>query len=345
MSKGWISRLLGPGAEELSLSAARESVSQLRVPTLDERVGLYSRAVGQTYSVARNRILDAMAADIAIKAAINLPEELERPGVPQGAKPDETAWAGESLEYQYRYAPDAMSTPASEPFELSERFEYSADFLTDRSVAAFATETAEPKIEPSRSPRRIEPGKRPALKLAMLAASLCAVAVIGASVTFLALREFGVVPKSDKFDVAIQSLQKPSSASPQAEALNELNRPQAMASVNAPAVVPMATSPIAAAMAPVLPPTPKEIADLVKRGRELFAAGKIRDARLLLKRAADASDASAAFALGTTYDPAELKKLGIGNSDSDITMARAWYQKAKDLGLTEAGGILQNSDR
>ena len=73
------------------------------------------------------------------------------------------------------------------------------------------------------------------------------------------------------------------------------------------------------------------IADLVKRGRELIAAGKIRDARLLLKRAADAGDASAAFALGTTYDPAELKKLGAPDTDPDIAEARAWYQKAKDL--------------
>ena len=92
-------------------------------------------------------------------------------------------------------------------------------------------------------------------------------------------------------------------------------------------------------------PKPEEIADLVKRGRELFAAGKIRDARILLKRAAEAGDASAALALATTYDPAELEKLEARDADPDITEARAWYQKAKGLGSTSAGGIPQNTAR
>ena len=110
--------------------------------------------------------------------------------------------------------------------------------------------------------------------------------------------------------------------------------------------------------------TPEEIVDLIKRGRELIAAGKIRDARVLLTKAANAGDANAALALAMTYDPVELGKLGQRDSDPDIAMARAWYQKATDLGSTpaatgpvplprarpadapaEAGGIPQNSDR
>ena len=91
--------------------------------------------------------------------------------------------------------------------------------------------------------------------------------------------------------------------------------------------------------------TPEEIADLVKRGRELIAAGKIHDARLLLKSAADAGDATAAFTLATTYDPIELKTLGVRDADPDTAMARAWYQKAKDFRSTAAGGIPQNSGR
>jgi ClpP class serine protease len=64
--------------------------------------------------------------------------------------------------------------------------------------------------------------------------------------------------------------------------------------------------------------TREEIADLVKRGRELILAGKIRDARLLLKTAADAGDARAVFALGTTYDPAELEKLAVRDVGPDV---------------------------
>jgi hypothetical protein len=82
--------------------------------------------------------------------------------------------------------------------------------------------------------------------------------------------------------------------------------------------------------------TPEEIANLVKLGRELIAIGKIRDARLALERAADAGDASAAFALATTYDPTVLEKLQVHDADPDTAMARAWYQKAKDLETTPA---------
>jgi hypothetical protein len=73
MTKGWISRLLE--AEELPPVSAREFVgSQLRVPTLDERVSLYLRAVhgrsdfgNDASSEARSLLLDAMAAAIAGK--------------------------------------------------------------------------------------------------------------------------------------------------------------------------------------------------------------------------------------------------------------------------------------
>jgi hypothetical protein len=91
--------------------------------------------------------------------------------------------------------------------------------------------------------------------------------------------------------------------------------------------------------------TPEEIADLLKRGRELIAAGKIGEARLLLKSAADSGDATAAFTLATTYDPVELEKLQARDADPDSAMARAWYEKAKDLGSTPNGGFPKNSDR
>jgi len=87
---------------------------------------------------------------------------------------------------------------------------------------------------------------------------------------------------------------------------------------------------------------PEEIAGLLKSGQQLIAAGKIPASRLVLKRAAEAGDASAALALGGTYDPIELEKLGEHDSPPDIAMARTWYQKAKDLGSTEALGRLES---
>ena len=323
-----INRLLSSEAEEQMSGAARESVSQLRLPTLDERVSLYLAAVygkrdfgNEAYSDARNRILDAMAADIASKAGIDLADEVEHPRLRQDANPNETGLRPDLLDYQHRNASANAGPLPSEPLVLRALFEHSADFLAHLPAAAARTTMAafaDALENEPRSPRKIEPGKRPSLKLAMLAASLCAVAVIGGSVTFLVLREFGVVPKSDKFAVADQSSQTQA-------ALTGLDSPSVTKltpTVNVPSVMNQLT--------------PEEIADLLKRGRELIAAGKIGEARLLLKSAAVSGDATAAFTLATTYDPVELEKLGARDADPDISEARAWYQKAKDLGSTAA---------
>ena len=122
-----------------------------------------------------------------------------------------------------------------------------------------------------------------------------------------------------------------------------------------------------------------EIAALVARGRQLIVAGDIPNARLVLQQAAEAGNATAALELGATYDPIELEKwdarilatrtpvastvpsVGVprvpfwdpyGNIESkalydskalsDIAMAQTWYQKAKDLGSTEAPVRLEN---
>ena len=126
-----------------------------------------------------------------------------------------------------------------------------------------------------------------------------------------------------------------------------------------------------------------QIAGLLKRGGELIAAGDISLARLVLKQAAEAGNASAAFELGVTYDPFVVKELtdpaplerdakligGAPRSDEavasrwwespgwlafsgvdvsvsdlsttpDIGTAESWYQRAKDLGSSEAQGRL-----
>lgn len=80
----------------------------------------------------------------------------------------------------------------------------------------------------------------------------------------------------------------------------------------------------------------EEIATLVKRGQDFIANGDLASARLVLRRAAEGGDAQAALLLGSTYDPATFERLKVLGSDPDPVQARAWYQRAADLGSAEA---------
>jgi TPR repeat protein len=42
------------------------------------------------------------------------------------------------------------------------------------------------------------------------------------------------------------------------------------------------------------------------------------------------------MALGATYDPTVLAKLGVAGLGADVEKARTWYQRAESLGSTEA---------
>jgi hypothetical protein len=102
----------------------------------------------------------------------------------------------------------------------------------------------------------------------------------------------------------------------------------------------------------------EEMAALVAGARQLMFAGDIPNARLALRPLAEiAGNAAAALELGATYDPFELAKLSFVTSrfgvepsfepestehaTPDISIAQKWYQKAKDLGSTEAAGRLE----
>ena len=85
----------------------------------------------------------------------------------------------------------------------------------------------------------------------------------------------------------------------------------------------------------------EEIAYLLKRGEELVAVGELGPARLVLRRAAEAGDPNAAFALATTYDPTLLEALRVIGVAPDTAMARAWYEKAKEFGSTDASRRLE----
>jgi hypothetical protein len=80
----------------------------------------------------------------------------------------------------------------------------------------------------------------------------------------------------------------------------------------------------------------EEIAGLYGRSQALIEQGDIASARLMLTRAAEAGDARSALALGTTYDPDVLRKLGVLGVAADPKQAHAWYSKAVELGSPEA---------
>jgi hypothetical protein len=79
-----------------------------------------------------------------------------------------------------------------------------------------------------------------------------------------------------------------------------------------------------------------ELAALLKRAKGLLAIGDITAARLLLERAADAQEAEAALMLAGTYDPQVLGVQDQRSITPDPAMARAWYQKAAQLGSVDA---------
>ena len=85
----------------------------------------------------------------------------------------------------------------------------------------------------------------------------------------------------------------------------------------------------------------EETAYLLKRGEELVAAGQLGPARLVLRRAAEAGDSDAAFALAITYDPILLRARVVFGVAPDNAMARAWYEKAKELGSMDASRRLE----
>lgn len=79
-----------------------------------------------------------------------------------------------------------------------------------------------------------------------------------------------------------------------------------------------------------------ELATLLKRARGLIEIGDIAPARLLLERAGDAQEASAALLLAQTYDPAVLGTPDSRSITPDPAKAREWYEKAARFGSQDA---------
>jgi hypothetical protein len=100
--------------------------------------------------------------------------------------------------------------------------------------------------------------------------------------------------------------------------------------------------PLAGSSASKLSPAERERAlRHLKKGHEELADGGIAQARLLYERAAEAGLPEGAMALAATYDADELGRLGVQGLRADPAAAKRWYEKAEQLGATEAAQRLR----
>jgi TPR repeat protein len=120
-------------------------------------------------------------------------------------------------------------------------------------------------------------------------------------------------------------------------ALRTAHQNQAPAEIQQPAAVAaVAAAPVAAAAPSARRMDADELAALMARAKAFLASGDISPARLLLERAAEAQEASAAMMLAQTYDPTVLGTQDIRNITPDPALARSWYQRAAQLGSPDA---------
>ena len=149
-----------------------------------------------------------------------------------------------------------------------------------------------------------------------------AVAAVSASVPAVVTNPAPAVPPSrDEIALALKTAHQ--------------NQPPAEIQQPAIAAAPVAAAPVVAAP-PVRRLDADELATLMTRAKTLLAAGDIPPARLLLERAAEAQEASAALMLAQTYDPTVLGAQDIRNITPDPALARNWYQRAAQLGSADA---------
>jgi hypothetical protein len=69
--------------------------------------------------------------------------------------------------------------------------------------------------------------------------------------------------------------------------------------------------------------------------------GNLVEARRSLEEAAKLGSGVAALTLGAMYDPTRVAEFGNLGVKADPTLARAWYERAKSLGVVEANERLQ----
>jgi hypothetical protein len=295
-------------ADDSTAPEVREQHGQMPLPTLDERVNFYLRAVhgdrrftNQQYAEARDLMLNAMADDIVARS--NGRSAGDASLLPMGVKPEALSEFGDASFLEARDQPRAA-----------------ADFPETAPVVAQGPDHSSPDHS---SPDDVSERRLPPLFLAGLfprrTAAVCAATVVAAVTGY--------------WVAGITARLAPNTGSPIAVQVTPPD--PAPGSPSTPRMVAEAERELASALN-TAQLDPDEITALVKRGQELAHEGRFRLARLVLERAAEVKSASAALALARTYDPLMDRSAVHPDAPPDMAMARAWYEKAKDFGSTEA---------
>jgi hypothetical protein len=366
--KGPSIRVFTPVTEEGPSADAQQHENRLRAPKPEERASLYLQAVyGQhdftndEISKARNVILDAMAANIVDRSESRLSNE---PAVPATRPQSESPYgimsvrAARASHSPYR-DPAPRDTPQLALSEEALEHHNSYEFASLRVEASASADVA---IRPRYDSRRDALNVRPSGASQTRKLTNRRIAIFGAAAVAIAAELILIVTYPNPW-VHENSNSVATLSSPLPESLAK--EADSGASTREIAVAPSARSdqePFSSVGARV-----NDEKGLIQLGQQLMAAGDVAGARSVLTRAfnagnvpttlgfgvadhprdpaADALRASNALALGATYDPIILEKLGARDVSPDVAEARAWYQKARDLGSAEASARLKNLAR
>ena len=333
MARTRILGALGVDADDSATIDTQEPIERLPLPTLDERASVYLRAVhgdrdftSAEHVNARDLILEAMAAGIAARGVttrdVTARDVTARDVTARDITTrDITAIDVTTSDVAARSdstAPNAVLQdlePIMVPGLVGDQDIDRSDDEPQDTASAFARQSS----AASQHPRMSLLGEG---RISYGIAAVCSAAIFAAALGYWA----GTVSQTarstpDNSRLAVQA--PPADPSGQMAAGSDAR------------VVAEAQRELASVLN-VARPGPDEVAALLKQGRELVALGRFRFARMLLEQAAEAKNASAAFAIGQTYDPLIERSAARPDAPPDIAMARAWYEKAKDLGSAEA---------
>lgn len=87
------------------------------------------------------------------------------------------------------------------------------------------------------------------------------------------------------------------------------------------------------------PATAAESLALMTRGDEMMRIGDPASARLFYERAAGRGLARGFTAVGRSYDPVVLERLGIRGGGANAERALSWYRRGQEAGDAEAGAV------
>jgi hypothetical protein len=359
---------------EGTAEAARDPSTALPLPTLDERAALFLRALhgkrnftNEEHANARERILDAMAADILSGPERDLSTEIGvAPGPFVGPKALGTQNIHISLSSKIRFSTNAAAPSKFVLHELEALELLAACHSSGSRGLEFVLPPAYiPPPEKTVAAPRNTPHGRLAEHLVRYAEFVGIAAIVAAVAVFIGHSSwFTAVDPSQRLSQVRESPIEPEDVMrPASPALVRSDPPGTLVRSDPPGTKRATPYFDARNLVSARPmpsqPTLEEWAERLKFARELFAAGKIPAARYVLQPAAEAGSAAAALELGTTYDPNYLAQPSVSTtggwdhvlptsqtvqpfgSFADIAMARAWYEKAKELRAPEAQGRLE----